>query len=65
MTKRLHEAGLEQRQGAAGTPDAAYIGTAPDYIVTFHIKDVADVNVPDLSVPEPGRSFNSKDLINR
>lgn len=60
MTKRLPATEKEGRQGVAGTSKVGYVGAASEYIVTFNVKDVVDVNVPNLTVPEPVRTSGSK-----
>jgi hypothetical protein len=56
MTKKL-EPEVSTSNGVA-TREAAFVGTSPDYAMTFDIKDLADFELPSFSVPETSRMAN-------
>lgn len=60
MTKRLSEPEIDPRHDQRHSLEAIYVGPSPDYTMTFNVKDIADVSVPNLSIPEPARLSASK-----
>lgn len=57
MTKRLSQQDLGTANGA-GIREAAFIGSSPEYTATFEVRDIAGVQVPEFSVPEPAKMSN-------
>jgi hypothetical protein len=56
MTKKL-DPEISTSNGVAAR-EAAFIGTSPDYAITFDIKDLADFELPTFTVPEASRLAN-------
>jgi hypothetical protein len=59
MTRKTHSAGEVQTNGIA-EHDAPFVGLGPDFAMTFNVRDVVDVNISDLSIPDAVKSQNGK-----
>jgi hypothetical protein len=59
MTRRTHSAGEAQTNGVA-EHDSPFVGSGPDFAMTFNVRDVADVNISELSIPDAIKSQNGK-----
>ena len=63
MTRRIHTGGETQPNGVADH-DSNFCGSGPDYAMTFNVRDVADVNISELSIPDAVRTQNGKHTFN-
>lgn len=59
MTRRVHYAGEAQTNGVA-EHDSPFVGSGSDFAMIFNVRDVADVNISELSIPDAARSQNGK-----
>ena len=63
MTRRIHSASEAQSNGVTDH-DFYFIGSGPDFAMTFNVRDVADVNISELSIPDALKSQNGKHIRN-
>lgn len=61
MTRRIHSASEAQSNGVTDH-DSHFIGSGPDFAMTFNVRDVADVNILEPSIPDALKSQNGKHL---
>jgi len=59
MAKKIHSAGEAQTNGITDH-ESPFTGSGSDFTMIFNLRDVADVDIPDLSIPTPGKSKNGK-----
>jgi Ataxin 2 SM domain len=59
MTRRTHSAGEAQTNGIA-EHESPFVGLGPDFAMTFNVRDVADVNISELSIPDAIKSQNGE-----
>ena len=59
MAKKLHSAGEAQTNGITDH-ESPLTGSGSDFAMIFNLRDIADVDIPDLSIPTPGKSQNGK-----
>lgn len=59
MTRRIHSAGDVQMNGIA-EHESTFVGLGQDFAMTFHVRDVADVNISELTIPDPVKPQNGK-----
>ena len=59
MTTRIHFAG-EAHTNGVGDQDSHFIGSGSDFVMTFNVRDVADVDISELSIPDAIKSQNGK-----
>lgn len=59
MTKKMHSAGEAQTNGITDH-ESPLTGSGPDFAMIFNLRDVADVDIPELSIPAAGKSQNGK-----
>ena len=57
MTKKVPNTPITQPNGV-NSWEAAFTGSSPDYAMTFDLKDMADMTIPEYSLPEPTRQTN-------
>jgi hypothetical protein len=57
MTKKIHSAGEAQTNGITDH-ESVLTGSGPDFAMIFNLRDVADVDIPELSIPTAGKSQN-------
>lgn len=57
MTKKVPISAITQPNGT-GSWEAVFAGASPDHAVAFDLKDIADLTIPELSLPETSRSTN-------
>lgn len=57
MTKKVPNSPIIQPNGT-GSWEAVFAGTGPDHAVAFDLKDIADMTIPELSIPETSRQTN-------
>ena len=62
MTKLVHAAKEGQANGTHYSSDMVYKGSAPDFIWTIDVKDVADITVPNVAPPEPLQTANGEPM---
>jgi Ataxin 2 SM domain len=59
MTKRISSAN-DARVNGVIDQSSAFTGSGPDFSMTFEGKDIAEVSLPSLNIPEPSKSQNGK-----
>lgn len=57
MTKKVPISAITQPNGT-GSWEAVFAGESPDHAVAFDLKDIADLTIPELSLPETSRQTN-------
>lgn len=57
MTKKVILSAITQPNGT-GSWEAVFAGVSPDHAVAFDLKDIADMTIPELSLPETSRQAN-------
>lgn len=57
MTKKVPSSPITQPNGT-GSWEAVFAGESPDHAVAFDLKDIADLTIPELSLPETSRQTN-------
>lgn len=57
MTKKVIASPITQHNGISST-EAAFAGASPDHAMSFDLKDMADMTIPEFSLPEPSRQTN-------
>lgn len=57
MTKKVPISAITQPNGT-GSWEAVFAGASPDHAVAFDLKDIADLTIPELSLPETARQTN-------
>ena len=57
MTKKVLNAPITQPNGIS-SPEAAFAGSSPDHAISFDLKDMADMTIPEYSLPETSRQTN-------
>lgn len=40
--------------------ESTFVGLGQDFAMTFNVRDVADVNISELSIPDPVKPQNGK-----
>lgn len=58
MTKKL--AGDAPSSNGIASREAALIGSSPDHAMTFEVKDLADIQIPEFSIPQPTKMANGQ-----
>lgn len=61
MTKKVQTAPIIQPNGV-GSWEAAFAGSSPDHAVTFELKDMVDMTIPEFSLPEVSRQVNGESI---
>ena len=56
MTKKL--AGDGPSSNGIASREAALVGSSPDHAMTFDVKELADIQIPDFSIPQPTKLSN-------
>jgi hypothetical protein len=59
MAKKIHSAGEAQTNGTTDH-ESPLTGSGSDFAMIFNLRDVADVDIPELSIPAAGKSQNGK-----
>ena len=59
MTKKVINNPITQNNGFSSW-GAAFTGASPEYAMTFDFKDMADLTIPEFSLPEPTKQTNGK-----
>lgn len=59
MTKKVQTAPITHPNGV-GSWEAAFAGSSPDHAMSFELKDMADMTIPEFSLPEASRQTNGK-----
>jgi hypothetical protein len=59
MAKKIHSVGEAQTNGITDH-ESPLTGSGPDFTMLFNLRDVADVDIPELSLPAAGKSQNGK-----
>jgi hypothetical protein len=59
MAKKIHSAGEAQTNGITDH-ELPLTGSGPNFVMAFNLRDVADVDIPELSFPTAGKSQNGK-----
>jgi len=59
MAKKIHSAGEAQTNGITDH-ESPLTGSGPDFAMIFNLRDIADVDIPELSFPTAGKSQNGK-----
>jgi hypothetical protein len=59
MVKRIQPV---QANGIA-TREAALIGTSPEFAMSFDFRDVADMSIPEFTLPESSKAANGMSLV--
>ena len=59
MVKKSHPAVAGQANGTV-TREAALVGSSPEHTMNFDLKDVADMAIAELGLPEPPKLSNGK-----
>lgn len=59
MTRRVHSAGDAQMNGIA-EHESTFVGLGQDFTMTFNIRDVVEVNISELSIPDVVKTQNGK-----
>lgn len=62
MTKKVSVAAITQPNGT-GSWEAVFAGVSPDHAVSFDLKDIADLTIPELNLPETSRQPNGKSCL--
>ena len=57
MTKKVITNPITQPNGISPW-EAAFAGPSPDHAMTFDLKDMADMTIPEFSLPETSRQTN-------
>lgn len=57
MTKKVINNPITQPNGISSW-EAAFVGSSPDYAMTFDLQDMADMTIPEFSLPETSRQIN-------
>ena len=57
MTKKVPNTPITQPNGITSW-EAAFAGSSPDHAMTFDLKDMADMTIPEYSLPEVSRQTN-------
>ncbi|KAK5937942.1 poly(A)-binding protein binding protein [Knufia obscura] len=57
MTKKVPHTPITQPNGISSW-EAAFAGSSPDHAMTFDLKDMADMTIPEYSLPELSRQTN-------
>lgn len=58
MTKKL--AGDASSSNGIASREAALTGASPDHAMTFDFKDIADIHIPEFSIPQPTKMSNGQ-----
>lgn len=61
MTKKVPHTPITQPNGISSW-EAAFAGSSPDHAMTFDLKDMADMTIPEYSLPELSRQTNGMAL---
>jgi hypothetical protein len=59
MAKKIHSAGEAQTNGITDH-ESPLTGSGSNFAMIFNLRDVADVDIPELSIPAAGKSQNGK-----
>ena len=59
MVKKIHSAGEAQTNGITDH-ESPLTGSGPDFAMMFSLRDVAEVDISELSLPTAGKSQNGK-----
>lgn len=59
MTKKVINNPITQPNGISSW-EAAFTGSSPDFAMTFDLKDMADLTIPEFSLPEAARQTNGE-----
>lgn len=64
MTKKVINNPITQPNGSNSSSswEAAFTGSSPDFAMTFDLKDMADLTIPEFSLPETARQTNGKQM---
>ena len=62
MTKKIHSAGEAQTNGITDH-EPPLTGASPDFTMIFNLRDVAAVDISELSLPAAGKSQNGKRIL--
>lgn len=57
MTKKVIANPIIQPNGISSA-EAAFTGSSPDHSMSFDVKDMADMTIPEFSLPEISRQTN-------
>ena len=57
MTKKTYTESDEQTNGVADT-DSSFIGSGAEFTVTFHVKDIVEIAIPELSAADGAKAQN-------
>lgn len=59
MTKRVHSSPVTQPNGTTSR-EAAFIGSSPDHTMSIELRDMADLTIPEFSLPQTTKQTNGK-----
>lgn len=59
MTKRIMSSPITQSNGTVSR-EAAFTGSSPDHTMSIELRDMADMAIPEFSLPEITKHTNGK-----
>jgi hypothetical protein len=59
MTRRIHSASDAQMNGIA-EHESPFVGSGQNFAMTFNVRDVVDVNIFELNIPDAVKTQNGK-----